>query len=827
MSNESANAPEPNIAALVNAGSAFWFAGKQKDALECYRQAAEMLPPDASPKVVVRVMSDYALALRSCGDTSKALVIYKDLESKLDPADPVTGNVLRQWAIALGSEGQYPQARALYDRIRPKADSSKDDRLKWHHAVGLLDWSEGRFRSALANLRTAKRLLPRASDQAAKVLAVLGSDALISLALGDVARAYRLVQRMVAIRARVESVPLESETNLAIVRASLAAHQKNHHAEAQIYREALDWLEQNAQDQTIHALDLMGRYVSALHHTGCTPEALQRLREMVEKAPASLAWVAGLNLASVEVDQGDLHAARHTLALVLAAVVGNGEAAREAEIIAVLASYCARAGKRDAAIFLGKLSVCYFAALLDPMPKDQIAAALGECKRISDLTAQVLRASGRYEEAQIVNNIFERMQHRAHLSRATSPSPRAIDIVPMDTTEKSAQVGWMLARQAMVEYRKAGDDAAVQAFALQVIDALADFETGSGLDHCYALLPAPPAGIVRLSVVPVGQHLSLQWQTDRLQRKQNINLPAEALYSLVADFREQLCDPVGWQETAQMLYDLIFAPLAEELRHAKLFEVDASGLLGRIPVWLVLARAEKRPTLPVRYVMGIPPPAGPCADRSDHLHANAIATGALADLASACGDTGTVLSGPGFTKDALLTRLQTRPASLSITAHYEIEPTRPELSALVLGDGEPLYLSEIVEAEIDLRGMTHVIAAACSSGQRDVTEGATLSLASLVLEKGAECFVGTLWDVPEFAAADFLQSFWAKRVAFPAMDIAEIVAVVQADALRRLHQQPIVSGRTGGIGTPSAAGSTPHWAAFAVYASCNEPQPCA
>ena len=823
MNDESAT----DAAVLLEAGNTFWYAGKLLDALECYWRATKALSPHEAPRLALRVRAALALALRAKGDVTAALAEYQHIRPLLDPSDPYTVTVLRQWAIAFDANREYAQARALYERIKPTSDAPAVDRLKWHHAVGLLDWSEGHFHNASTNLKIATSLMPRKAAEAAKVLAVLGNDAQVSLILEDDARAHRLVQRMLAIRARAQGVPLESEANLAITRAALAKHRNNPAREAQIYREALEWLDQNAPDESYHALDMMGRYVLALHDSGGAAEALPLLRERVAKAPATLAWVAGISLAKVEVDVGDITAARQTLGAVLAAGVGDADPEREAEIVAVLASYCARADKRDAAIFLGKLAVTYVVALVNPLPKDQSAAVLRTAKGLCDLTARVLRASGRYEEAQIVAHVFERMRQQAFSNRPPVAQTRAVDIIPMDGAEKAAQVGWMLARQRLVESRKAGDDAATLGLALQIIDLLSTFETASGLDHCYAMLPTPPAGIVRLSVVPTGQHLSLQWQTDRKQRMQPIALKNEALYSLVAEFREQLGDAQGWQQTARTLYDLIIAPLADDLRDARIFEVDSSGLLGRLPVWLLMAQCAKTPVPAVRYVTDIAARTGPHADRSGHLHVNAIATGPLAALATARVGSGSVLSGQGFTKTALFAALEAKPASLSIAAHSEIEPTRPDLSALILGDGEPLYLADIVDARVDLAGMSHVIAAACSSGQRDVTEGATLSLAGVILEKGVECFIGTLWDVPESSAADFLRAFWAKRAAFAAMDIADIVAAVQADALRRLQKQPSATGRVGGIGAVSPAGLAPHWAAFAVYTGCNQPQRCA
>lgn len=136
--------------------------------------------------------------------------------------------------------------------------------MLWHHAVGLLDWSEGRLKEASVNLRRATALMPRGSTAASKVLGVLGNDAQLSLVLGDDARAHRLVQRMMTIRARVVTIPLESQTNLVVTRAALAAYYRDHAEEAVVFREALDWLEENAPGESVHTLDMLGRYVSAL-----------------------------------------------------------------------------------------------------------------------------------------------------------------------------------------------------------------------------------------------------------------------------------------------------------------------------------------------------------------------------------------------------------------------------------------------------------------------------------------------------------------------------------------------------------------------------------
>ena len=813
---------------LYRKGNEFWFDGKPERALEFYRQAVDAMTEDTPLSHQVEVLGAKALSLCQTDDFAAALAIYLSLHDLCRQAELDDTTVLRQWAKALEESGDLIEARRLYETNPPDDRTHPLDSLKWHHAYGLLNWREGRLAEARDNLAAATALMPDDPGAAAEVLAVLGNDALLSLDLDDIPRAMRLADRMIGIRATADGIPLSSEINLFRVRAALAGRRQDHDAQLAIFREGLAFLEQNAADAWMRRLDLATDLAAASVDTPAQKAALAELNTLCNAAPEELSWIGRFTRAHLHISAGATGPARDDLGLVLSSFAGAGSAAAgEVEIVMQLARLCDRQGNRMAAVLLGKLSLKYLAEIALTLEGQQLQKILKYGDEVTGKTVKHLQALGRFEEAQLLAQVLERVQRHTLLLRTSSGQPQP-DPVPLDSAERQAEDRWLAARQQLANLRNAGDLAGARQLADRVLDDLAIFENTSGLDRQPAASARPTGRNLRLSLLPAGDHCIVWYHWQDRSESHRIDVPAQIFITLVAELREAAQDNHAWRDPAARLNRHLITPIEAELDRLACVEVDASGILGRIPFALL---ADGGPCLaqrvPVKYIIDATPPATPAPPRQGLLHCAAFDSGPLAAQPGFVTDPpaplqpASFLPARSFTRAALLEGLQARPACLSIAAHFDAVPSRADLRAISMGADEPLYLSDLGGAHFDLQGMRIALLAACSSGLDDVTESSRRSLAALALEKGVQSFVGTLWDISESAAARFTAEFWA--TCDPRQDPATILAGIQAGHAQRAPAKTLQTS-TGGIGH-QAGGITPaDWAAFAVYETCNPAQ---
>lgn len=812
-------------------GTTLWYEGRVQQACAQYGQAVAALPPDAAPSFVVQVKSSFAYALREVGRFDKALAIFEQCHALCLQAglDHVTAT--RQWAITLESIGDFTQARQLYESIAPDDATLQLDRLKWHHAVAMLDWSTGDLGATMRNLSAAVAALPADAAAAAPYLAVLGNDARVSLYLGNEARAWRRVERMIEIRKAVDTVPMSGETTLAIARAELARFRKDHKAEVAILKDCLDWMERNDPEEWMHKLDMAAKYASALQRAESPDDAIAYLQQLCAAAPFDLAWIGVVGLAQMQIRAKDTSGVRESALTLLASAVGMGPVAREVEIVAVFAALANQTGQTDAAIFLGKLTLKYLALLTQELEKDALHGVIEDSVALLDTTLAHLRRAGRFHEVMVLQDLFARIRRYAQLLQRSGAEALAFQPVPFDRDEARAEQDWQNWRQELAVLRRGADRDALLQRAAEVLQALLDFRTSSGPTQRRVLSLPPAQGAVRLALLPAGERCIIHYRWADRTRRKTIRLSPQDFLDRVAKLRAAVTDPDAWKGPARDLYRLIIAPIGGELDGITRLEVDASGILGHIPFGL-LTDGEVCLTqrVAITYVLNVDPMAPTAAPRSGLAYFSAFGSGPLAarpvalqgghDLFSPM----TVTMGPQMTRTRLAEDLSKRPACMSLATHFEITHARPDLSVLEMGDGTPLYLADLMGHDFDLAGMRAVFFATCSSGVDDGADVTNTSLAALILEKGARCFIGTLWDIPETAAATITAAFWQAFAADPAQDPAQVLAGLQAHHAARLLAPSGPTSRTGGIGSSEGGLLPEEWAAFAVYENSNFPQ---
>lgn len=818
--------------ALLSEGNSHWFDGNPKKAMECYEKAVSVLSTNAPAVHRVDVMSAYALCLCETGDFATALAIYPELFELCEDngLNPIV--VLRQWGKALEQIGDFVVAREAYERVLPDQTSAPLDQLKWNHAMGLLNWRDGRLSEARNNLAKATDLIPKEPTEAGTVLAVLGNDALLSLELGDIARAMRLANQMMDIHNASPDIPLSSELNLVRVRATLEFKRQDWSAGIAILQHGISMLENRVPDDWMRRLDLVNEYVAAVLEYTPDDLPINYIASLCAEAPDSYAWIGRLMLARLEVENGALESAKVNISRVLAASVCSGRPESEMKVITEMARLCEASGNKIASIFLGKLTLKYLANTAYDFEGEMLQKIVGDGYKIVAQTCKNLRALGRFEEILALETIVERIQRYVLVLQRDSFLPGMDQPVPFTIAERRAEAAWLRNRTDVKALRDAGDIEGAEREAFRVLEELLGMQSAGGLAISCHIIAPPPEGCVRLSFVPKGDVCNVHYRGTAWSKSVEISESEEAFFALVSEIRNAVSDDTAWRLPAEVLYDHLIAPIEKELQQIQFIEIDARGLLGRIPFALLsdgnICLVQR---VSLRYVLDVVRPETHQDTRRGLLHCSAFETGPLAmrldidEHARKNLDPIAFIDANSFTRGEFIEGLGASPAYLSIATHLDNEPTRPEHWSLSLGNGAPLYLTDLGGKNFDFNGLRVAFLATCSSGLHDATDAGLQSLASITLEKGVTSFVGTLWEISETAAAQFADVFWAALNQDQDNDPASILAALQSkyakDAFGAKHQTP----SAGGIGARVHAYAAADWAAFAVFETATPRNP--
>lgn len=443
--------------------------------------------------------------------------------------------------------------------------------------------------------------------------------------------------------------------------------------------------------------------------------------------------------------------------------------------MAIFASLANLSGQGDAAVFLGKLTLKYLGLVTHGLEKDALHGVIEESALLLDTTMGHLRRAGWFHEVTVLQDLFARIRRYVLLLHRPGTEALAFQPVPFGRAELQAEEAWLQWREELAHLRKTADRDTVLQRAGQILQGLLNFTTSSGLTRRHTLPPPPAHGAIRLALLPAGDHCIVQYcWPDRMQNRK-IPVSPQAFLDQVADLRAAVADPDAWRDPATSLYRLIIDPIAAHLDGIDRLEIDASSALGHLPFALLTDGAvclTERVT--IIYVLNVDPLAPTVSPRAGLAHFTAFRSGPLTKTPAPVQSGSdlflptTLALGPEMTRARLLDILRTRPARLSLATHFEIAHAQPDRSMLEMGDGTSLYLADLAEDHFDLAGMHTVLFATCSSGVDDAYDAGHASLAALILEKGAQHFIGTLWDISETAAATITEAFWQAFAADPA-----------------------------------------------------------
>lgn len=814
---------------LMQSGFDFWNAGKPSESLKSYRQAVSVLPEDAPINIVIWAKSELANTLRELGHIPEALQIFPEVEQLCIEHDFDTTDIIRKWAVALTTARDHQGALALYQRIAPTESTPPIERLQWNSAVGILNWYNGQLEDAKANFAAAKQDLPDDMAEASMYLPVLGNYAELCLRTGDMATAQRQVGRMVEIRNHVDAVPLAGETSIANIRARLAQYQKDFAKEAQVHKDFLNLLEEQDPDNWIKKLHVAGQYAIATQKVDGSVKAISGLKRLCDQAPLNMKWVGAFSLSQLQQIAKDASGAKESAAIVLGTLGGSTDAAAEHELLSVLPGVLEINSNPDAAAFVAKLVIKLFIRAIEPLGEAEQRAVCEAADAYTEKASTLLRSRGRYQEAAIVDRLYERVRHYVFIRKRPVSEILQLDPLPFDAAEKQAEAEWLIWRAELAELRATGHLECAVERAGEIIEDLLAFKTRSGLFHHPELLPHPPKGVLRLCFVPADDHCEIHslW-ADRAEVIR-LDVEAQSFFQSVGELRLAASDSNAWLDIAKHLYAYIIKPVENDLTTIDCLEIDARGVLGRIPIGLLSdGHSCVIERVPVRYVLNVAKPTHIHRQRHGIAHFAAFDTGPLSHAPRAGPATPSPFNasvGTTFTRQTLLDGLAQRPAILSVATHLETEPTHPEASALLLGDQSYLLLSDLADTSFDLNGVRIALFATCSSGIGDSTDQRETSLVSLALEKGTDSVIGTLWDISETAAARFVQDFLDALAENPAQSTVQILASVLALHAREYWHSPRRQTTSGGIGSAPHPYAPADWAAFAIFENCNPQQP--
>lgn len=273
---------------------------------------------------------------------------------------------------------------------------------------------------------------------------------------------------------------------------------------------------------------------------------------------------------------------------------------------------------------------------------------------------------------------------------------------------------------------------------------------------------------------------------------------ALAVERLVSEIRSG--EDEGWRRTAEDLFELVWRPVAAILSEADQVWVVPDGALGRLPfgalydgsagkhlldqqrVGLAHSLKLRWPSLAMEPAVSVRRAAVWVGRSSQNPLPRATEEGAqVGKLYPGAA----LLDGSSASRERLLNQLDDADL-LHFAGHAVNNPFRPELSHLILRDGEDplsLYVADLESWQP--RRLRMVVLSACDTvgaSQSRVTFAG--GIAAAFLDRGVPVVVGTLWDVDDARTATLMEAFHRKvRVGSGVLDAAREAQLEMARSL--------------------------------------------
>ncbi|NKB56286.1 MAG: CHAT domain-containing protein [Alphaproteobacteria bacterium] len=483
-------------------------------------------------------------------------------------------------------------------------------------------------------------------------------------------------------------------------------------------------------------------------------------------------------------------------------------------------------GQRDAAILFGKRAVNIVQGLRAGITSmDDALQKLYVQKRDTAFRtlASLLVEEGRLPEAQRVVKMIKEEEHFNYVRRDAARGSVRESKASYTASEQSGmtryeEIGGRLAAIAseydtLLRKKKAGlvkvDPArlkqlredlrvAKRAFRAFLANLIKEVEKGSAkrameigeknlkdLKALQGTLRTLGDGTVLIHYLITDRKLHIIVTTGRVQIVRTVPVDRSTLNRRVSELAEDFADPYANPiPDAQAIYDLILAPIADDLRqaNAKTLMFSLDGVLRYLPMaalydgerFLVEKYEVVLFTEAAKSKLTAAPPkdwrmAGlgltQAVEGFAALPAVADELNAIVRTGSADRDgvmPGVIYLDKNFSQDAIESALDEEYPVLHVASHFVFQPGTERDSYLLLGDGGRLSLAQVLDNDLDFNSVALLTLSACQTalGSAGADGREIESFGWLAQRQGAKAVLATLWPVADKSTAAFMSTMY-------------------------------------------------------------------
>ncbi len=324
---------------------------------------------------------------------------------------------------------------------------------------------------------------------------------------------------------------------------------------------------------------------------------------------------------------------------------------------------------------------------------------------------------------------------------------------------------------------------------------------GKNLDALYSFkdtLKKLGHGAVTLHYLSTDQHLWILLTTTNTQLARKVVISNTELNTLIAQYRNAIAERSHEvNKLGKQLYDLVVAPIADDLRqaHAQTLMLSLDGALRYLPMAALfdgqqyLAESYRLAIFTEVAKDKIKDPSNPNWHFAGFGLTHSIGGfGALPGVKSEFegmtkqGLPGSYLLDEAFTADAFKLGLIQSPPVVHVASHFKFQPGNETNSFLLLGDGNKLSLDALKNGNYQFTDVDLLTLSACETavgGGKEENGREIEGFGVLAQNQGAKSVLATLWQINDLSTGQFMQMFYHIRQSNPGMTKAEALQQTQ------------------------------------------------
>lgn len=533
-----------------------------------------------------------------------------------------------------------------------------------------------------------------------------------------------------------------------------------------------------------------------------------------------------LALASAHAKAGEMDAAKSLCEDILVSPQLRHTKELEWNTLLLYSTVLNKSGRRDAAILFGKRAVNIVQGLrAGIISMDEALQKLFVQERDTAFRslASLLAEEGRLPEAQQVVRMIKEEEHFNYVRRDTGRGSIRNSTATYTAREKNGmthydEISGRLAAiateyDALLRKKKDGlnpDDSArfkqlredlriaKRAFRAFLGQLIAEVEAGGGqrameigeknlkdLKALQGTLRALGDGTVLVHYLITDDKLHIIVTTGRVQIVRSVDVEQRVLNHRVSELAEAFSNLQGNPvPDAQAIYDLILAPIADDLRQAKaktiMFSLD--GVLRYLPMaalhdgqrFLVEKYEVVLFTEAAQSKLTANPPkdwriAGLGLSRAVEGFSPLPAVAEELNSIIRTGDKdregilpGVIYLDEQFSQAAIESALDEAYPVLHVASHFVFQPGTERDSYLLLGDGDRLSLATVLDNDLDFNNVALLTLSACQTALGGAgADGREIeSFGWLAQRQGAKAVLATLWPVADKSTATFMSTMY-------------------------------------------------------------------